>query len=112
MSEPLAPAEAPLRLVELSDDVRAAVLLDRSGEAAGCSDHERAEAISEAARDLMRAVDRAASLPTSELEAQVAGGAVYLVRSADWTFVAVARRSALASLMLYDMRAVLTELAA
>jgi hypothetical protein len=110
--EALAPGEAPKRLMELSEDVRAAVLLDRSGEAAGCTEPARTEPLSQAARDLVRAVDRVAEAPTAELEAQVAGGGVYLVRSADWTFVVVARRSALSSLMLYDMRAVLTELAA
>ncbi len=101
------PADAPGRLLELSDDVRDAVLLDRSGEAVGCRDDDRAEQLGEAARALVRAVDRAADRPTAELEAQVAGGAVYLVRNADWTFVAVARRSALSSLMLYDLRVLL-----
>jgi hypothetical protein len=46
------------------------------------------------------------------MEAQVEGGAVYLVRRPSWTLAAVARRSALSSLMFVDVRAVLGELEA
>jgi hypothetical protein len=37
----------------------------------------------------------------------VEGGAVFLVRRPRWTIAAVARRTALSSLMLYDLRAAL-----
>jgi hypothetical protein len=40
----------------------------------------------------------------------VPGGAVFASRTPRWTLVAVAKRGALASLMLYDLRAVLGEL--
>ena len=106
----LAPAELPSRLVELSADTRAAVLLDGSGEVAAASGTAGDAELGDRARELLRAVDRAASEPPSELEAQVLGGSVFAVRRPHWTLVAVARRSALSSLMLYDMRALLDSL--
>jgi hypothetical protein len=106
------PEEAPGRLCELTADTRAAVLLDAEGGLAGSSDPERAEELAEAARDLLRAADRAASEPPAELEAQVLGGSVFAVRRPGWTLVAVGRRSALSSLMLYDMRAMLAKVEA
>jgi hypothetical protein len=109
-AEAPAPADVPDRLVALNPDARAAVLLDGTGELAGSSDPDRAEALAEAARELWRAVDRSTTEPPYELEAQVAGGAVFALRKVGWTLVTVARRSALPSLMLYDLRAVLGEL--
>jgi hypothetical protein len=103
------PADAPARLCELSDDARAAVLLDRAGEAVAWSHTGASADLAEAARDLLRAVDRAAGEQRPEIEAQVLGGSVYALRRPEFTLVAVARRSALSSLMLYDMRAVAGE---
>jgi hypothetical protein len=104
---PSDPAAVPQRLVELSTDARAAVLLDASGEPAVAGSDTREQELVEGARELMRAVDRAADEPPAEVEAQVVGGSIFAVRGPRWTLVAVARRSALASLMLYDMRALL-----
>jgi hypothetical protein len=108
----VAPEEASGRLCDLSADARAAVLLDGEGELVGSSDPEREDDLAEAARDLLRAVDRAAPEPPTEVEAQVLGGAVFAVRRPEWTLVAVARRSALSSLMLYDLRAMLARVEA
>jgi hypothetical protein len=102
----LAPEDVPKRLIELSADARAAVLIDAGGDAAAASGADAGE-LADSARELLRAVDRAADEPPAELEAQVVGGSVFAVRGSRWTLVAVARRSALASLMLYDMRALL-----
>jgi hypothetical protein len=102
-----APADVPSRLLELSADTRAAVLLDGSGESAAVSGPVGEAELAEGARELLRAVDRAADEPPAELEAQVLGGSVYAVRGPRWTLVAVTRRSALSSLMLYDMRTLL-----
>jgi hypothetical protein len=104
---PSDPADVPERLVELSADARAAVLLASSGQASGAAGPVDADELAEGARELLRAVDRATDEPPSELEAQVLGGAVFAVRRLGWTLVVVARRSALASLMLYDMRVLL-----
>jgi hypothetical protein len=109
---PLKPEHAPAALCEMSNDARAAVLLDASGAAAGSTgtDADRAAELAELAGELLEAVDAAvAGEPPEQVEAQVSGGSVYAARRAPWTLVAVARRSALSSLMLYDLRAVLSE---
>ena len=48
--------------------------------------------------------------PTEQVEAQVDRGTVYASRTPHWTLAVVARRAALSSLMLMDLRAVLNEL--
>ena len=48
--------------------------------------------------------------PPEQVEAQVDGGTVYASRTPRWTLAVVARRTALSSLMLMDLRAVLAEL--
>jgi hypothetical protein len=110
---PSTPQEVAERACELARDARAAVVLDGDGELAGSSelDEERSRELGDLARELIEALDTAAPGENPEqLEAQVAGGAVYLVRRADWAIVAVARRRALSSLMFYDLRAVLSGL--
>jgi hypothetical protein len=103
----LAPEEVPRRLIELSADARAAVLIDSDGDISTADGAADPDELADCARELMRAVDRAADEPPAELEAQVMGGSVFAVRGARWTLVTVARRSALSSLMLCDMRALL-----
>jgi hypothetical protein len=110
-----APADsAPARLVEMSSDVRAAVLLDPAGGliAASDTDSERARRMADLARDLVLAADAAATSPTEQIEAQVDAGAVFAVRSARHTLVCVVRRLALPALILYDLRQTLLELEA
>lgn len=116
MAAPLTPGDTPARLCELSADARAAVLLDAAGALAGSSedDAERARELGDLARELFETVDRATrdwpAEPPQQVEAQVPGGAVFASRTPRWTLAVVARRSALASLMLVDLRAVLGEL--
>jgi hypothetical protein len=110
---PSTPAAVAERACELARDARAVVVLDGRGRLAGSSesDQERSEALGDLAGELVEAMDTATPGEQPEqLEAQVVGGAVYLVRHADWTIAAVARRRALSSLMFYDLRAVLSEL--
>ena len=116
VDDTLTPERAAERLRGLSADVRAAVLLDAAGSLKGASDddHNDAETLGELARKLFEEVDRATrdwdTEPPEQVEVQVPGGAVFASRTPRWTLVAVARRGALASLMLYDLRAVLGEL--
>lgn len=108
-----APERAAERLCELSTDCRAAVLLDAAGLLAGSGNvaPEQAQTLAELTRELFEAVDSAGSAePAEQVEAQVPGGAVFASRTPRWTLAAVARRAALGSLMLYDLRAVLSEL--
>jgi Roadblock/LC7 domain-containing protein len=116
MADTLTPERTAERLSELSADVRAAVLLDAAGSLAGASDgeRERARALGELARQLFEEVDRATrdwdTEPPEQVEVQVPGGAVFASRTPRWTLAAVAKRGALSSLMLYDLRALLGEL--
>lgn len=116
MADTLTPERAAGRLRELSADVRAAVLLDAAGslESATEAEPERARALGELARRLFEEVDRATrdwdTEPPEQVEVQVPGGAVFASRTPRWTLAAVAKRGALSSLMLYDLRAVLGEL--
>jgi Roadblock/LC7 domain len=114
MAGTLTPERTAQRLCELSADARAAVLLDAAGSSAGAYGVDRADDLAELARELFEAVDRAhrdiPGGPPEQVEAQVDGGTVYGSRTPRWTLAVVARRNALSSLMLTDLRAVLNEL--
>jgi hypothetical protein len=116
MAETLTPELAAERLCELSADVRAAVLLDAAGSLASACDDAGGEprALGDLARRLFEEVDRATrdwdTEPPEQVEVQVPGGAVFASRTPRWTLAAVAKRGALSSLMLYDLRALLGEL--
>ncbi len=116
MAATLTPEATPGRLLDLSADARAAVLLDAAGSPAGSSETEpgRARALADLTRELFETVDRATrdwdADPPQQVEVQVPGGAVFASRTPRWTLAVVARRGALSSLMLWDLRAVLDEL--
>ena len=116
MADTLTPERAAERLRGLSADVRAALLLDAAGSLAGASDddHDHAAELGELARTLFEEVDRATrdwdTEPPEQVEVQIPGGAVFASRTPRWTLAAVAKRGALPSLLLYDLRAVLREL--
>jgi predicted regulator of Ras-like GTPase activity (Roadblock/LC7/MglB family) len=116
MADRLTPERAAETLCELSVDVRAAVLLDAAGSLAGASGEAREDSrtLGELARRLFEEVDRATrdwdTEPPEQVEVQVPGGAVFASRTPRWTLAAVAKKGALSSLMLYDLRAVLGEL--
>lgn len=120
MADALTPELAAERLCELSTDVRAAVLIDAAGSLAGASagagddTEEDSRPLGELARQLFEEVDRATrdwdTEPPEQVEVQVPGGAVFASRTPRWTLAAVAKRGALSSLMLYDLKALLGEL--
>jgi hypothetical protein len=116
MAGTLTPERTAERLCELSADARAAVLLDAAGSMASFHGvlEEDSREFAERARELFEAVDRAhrdiPGGPPEQVEAQVEGGTVYASRTPRWTLVVVGRRTALSSLMLMDLRAVLGEL--
>jgi predicted regulator of Ras-like GTPase activity (Roadblock/LC7/MglB family) len=99
--------------------VKAAVLLDPDGAVAAHSDavdEQAAEQLAALSRELAQAAERAAGRLGSDaaaVEVSTGAGTVFLVRerppeaSAEWTLAVVAKRFALASLMLMDMRHVL-----
>ena len=96
----------PERLVEQSADVRSAVLIDAAGNLVGASepDRERARRLAELTAELVATVDGATDGPVEQLEAHADGGSVYAVRDERHVLACVARRQALPSLALYDLR--------
>ena len=96
--------------MELSREVRAAVIVDPAGEPLGTDgvEEDHARDLGSAAADLFTAVDRASSArPAEQVEAQVEGAGIYAVRNASFTLAAVANRDALPSLAVMDLRHVL-----
>ena len=102
-------------LVEVSADVRAAVLLDPAGGllAASVADAQRARRLAELAHELVLAADcRLRATRPSRSRPRSSGGAVFAVRSARHTLACVVRRLALPALILYDLRQALLEVEA
>jgi Roadblock/LC7 domain len=116
MAARLTPERTARRLCELSADARAAVLLDAAGAPAGYHgvSRDRSGDLAQLARTTFEAVDRAhrdmPGGPPEQVEIQVDGGTVFGSRTPHWMLAVVARRAALSSLMLMDLRAVLGEL--
>jgi hypothetical protein len=116
MAGTLTPERTARRLCELSADARGAVLLDAAGTPAGFHGVASAHSgdFAQLARTMFEAVDRAhrdmPGGPPEQVEIQVDRGTVYASRTPRWTLAVVARRTALSSLMLMDLRAVLGEL--
>jgi hypothetical protein len=115
MPDPTLTPELALRyLDELSTDIRAAVLLDRSGALAAASEGAQGEKLRDRALRLMSQADAAAPFEggVTQVEASTVGGSVFAVRSEGWTIAVVTGRFALPSLMFYDLRTVLGDLGA
>jgi predicted regulator of Ras-like GTPase activity (Roadblock/LC7/MglB family) len=118
--DPTLTPELALRyLDELSTDIRAAVLVDRSGRVAAAQAAEGEpppERLGELAAGLFERADAAAESahafdgPVAQIEVTTADGAVFAVRAEGWTIAVVAGRFALPSLMFYDLNAVLSDL--
>ncbi len=109
---PVSPESAPARLVEMSGDVRAAVMADPAGGLVGASedlDGTAARELAAMAADLFSAADRALGDPAQQVEAKVEGGSVFAVRSAAATLACVTGSTALPALVLYDLQFVLSE---
>lgn len=109
------PESAPTRLVQMSADVRTAVLADPAGGLVSASedlDSSQSRQLAGLAADLFGAADSALGDPAHQVEAQVAGGGVFAVRNARHTLACVTWRPVLPALVLYDLQSVLGELEA
>jgi len=104
-------AEAALAfLTEMSPDLRGAAILGSDGTvlaAAGDRDRWR-----EDAAVLLAAADGAGPEPIEQVHVATEQGEVFALRHAGLAVVAVTERFALASLLFFDMRSVLRDLAA
>jgi hypothetical protein len=103
-------AEAAVaRLTEMSPDLRGCAVLDGDGRALGASGDPEGWASAGAA--LIAAADQAADEPASHVHVATEDGEAFAVRHEGLVMVAVAERFTLASLMIFDMRAILRGLA-
>ena len=115
VAEPaLTPSLALDYLDELSTDIRAATVLDRSNELAAYSgeSRDRGERMRKLVLDLLEAAGGAVPGMDDppEVEVSTPNGAVFAVRENGWTIAVVTGRYVLSSLMLYDLRKVAEDL--
>ncbi len=105
-----AAAAALAFLGEMSPDLRAAAILDSGGTVlAAAADDERWR---EDAAALLEVADGAGDAPVEQVHVATEQGEVFALRHAGLVAVAVTERFALASLMFFDMRSTLRDLAA
>jgi hypothetical protein len=97
-------------LEELSPQLRGCAILSAGGRALAASGE--ADDWGEAARELLAAADAAQSEPAAYVHVATGDGEVFCVREGDLVAVAVTERFVLASLMVFDLRSVLRDLAA
>jgi predicted regulator of Ras-like GTPase activity (Roadblock/LC7/MglB family) len=103
-------AEAALAfLTEMSPDLRGAAILAGDGAVLAASGED--EAWGEGARALLAAADAADPEPAEQIHVGNESGEVFALRHAGLAAVAVTERFALASLILFDMRQALRDLA-
>src|SRR5690349_12770402 len=105
-----AAASALAYLTEMSPDLRGAAILSAGGAVLAASGPP--QRWREDAAALFEVADRAGEEPIEQLHIATQQGEVFAVRNAGLAAVAVADRFALASLLLFDMRSILRELAA
>jgi hypothetical protein len=104
-------AEAALAfLTEMSPDLRGAAILGSGGEVLAATGEEP-ERWGEDAAALFAAADAAEGVPVEQVHVATEQGEVFAIRNQGLTAVSVTDRFALASLMLFDMRSLLRELA-
>jgi hypothetical protein len=104
-------AEAALAfLAEMSPDLRGAAILGPEGEVLAATGEEP-ERWREDAAILLAAADAAEGEPVEQIHIATEQGEVFAIRNAGLTAVSVTDRFALASLMLFDLRSTLRQLA-
>jgi predicted regulator of Ras-like GTPase activity (Roadblock/LC7/MglB family) len=104
-----AAAAALAFLAEMSPDLRGAAILDSGGAVlAAAGDDERWR---EDAAALLGVADRAGGEPAEQVHIATEQGEVFALRHAGLAAIAVTERFALASLMFFDMRSTLRDLA-
>jgi hypothetical protein len=99
-------------LLELSSDIRMALLLDAGGALVAAAPDAAAGRIAEVAAELSREAGErfAEGGEAVELDAACDGGAVFLIRSGEGSMLCLTDRSVLPGLIFYDMHAVLMDL--
>jgi len=104
-------AEAALEfLAEMSPDLRGAALLGSDGEVLAATDGD-SERWRDDAAALFAAADEAEGAPVEQVHIATEQGEVFAIRNAGLAAISVTDRFALASLMLFDLRSALRQLA-
>jgi hypothetical protein len=96
-------------LEEISPEMRGCAILSEVGEVLAASGDD--DRWAEAGRDLVAAADAAGGEPVAHAHVATGDGEAFCVREGTLTAVAVTERFTLASLMLFDMRTTLRQLA-
>lgn len=104
------PEAALAYLDEISTELRGCAILNTDGEMLAASGDE--EEWAEASRAMLAAGDLAGGEPVAHAHVATGDGEAFCVREGRLVAVAVADRFVLASLLVFDLRAVLRELAA
>ncbi len=104
-----AAAGALAYLAELSPDLRGGAILGGDGTVLAASGHP--DRWSEDSAALFGVADRAGDEPVEQLHIATEQGEVFALRDAGLAAIAVTDRFALASLLFFDMRSVLRDLA-
>jgi len=97
-------------LTEMSPDLRGGAILDSTGAVLAASDQPNRWR--EDAAALLAVADRAEGEPVEQVHISTEQGEVFALRHAGLAAIAVTERFALASLLFFDMRSVLRDLAA
>lgn len=97
-------------LTEMSPDLRGAAILGPEGDVLAATGDEP-ERWREDAAALFAAADAAEDAPVEQVHIATEQGEVFAIRNAGFAAIAVTERFALASLMLFDMRSTLRQLA-
>ena len=99
-------------LLELSTDIRAALLLDVDGKLVAAAPESVGERMAVLAGELTGEAGEhfGADGEPVEVDAVCEGGVVFLIRSEEGSMVCVTTRSVLPGLIFYDMHAVLADL--
>ena len=104
-------AEAALAfLTEMSPDLRGAAILSADGEVLAASGEEPERWVEDTSA-LLKIADRAGEEPVEQVHVATEQGEVFALRNAGLVAVAVTNRYALASLLFFDLRATLLDLA-
>jgi predicted regulator of Ras-like GTPase activity (Roadblock/LC7/MglB family) len=105
-------ADALAHLTEISNQIEAAVVLDREGTViAATVDDERAGRMAGAALELFKAGGEQGGLELVQLEAALEGGSVFVVRDEDRLIAASTRAEPTVGLVFYDLKSALRGLA-
>lgn len=102
-------ASALAYLTEMSPDLRGGAILGSDGAVLAASD--RPERWREDAATLLEIADSAGEDPVEQVHISTEQGEVFVLRHAGLAAVAVTERFALSSLLFFDMRSVLRDLA-